>query len=159
MKMWSKRSNLDEMQEQEMLKIERGGCWLAFWGLLDAMAVETILFGTADYKTIAGEWIVFMVLALYMAAACVRKGIWDRRLKMSTQSNLVISLIAGLAVGAFNALVLFKNYRMPVGTLAGALIAAVITFALCFIVLTIAMGQTRKRQEEMEKEPADADRL
>ena len=31
-----KKSNLDEMQEQELLKIEHNGCWLAFWGLLQS---------------------------------------------------------------------------------------------------------------------------
>ena len=29
-----KKSNLDEMQEQELLKVEHNGCWIAFWGLL-----------------------------------------------------------------------------------------------------------------------------
>ena len=33
-----KKNNLDEMQEQELLKIEHNGCWLAFWGLLAVMA-------------------------------------------------------------------------------------------------------------------------
>ena len=28
-----KKSNLDEMQELELLKIEHNGCWLAFWCL------------------------------------------------------------------------------------------------------------------------------
>ena len=31
-----KKSNLDEIQEQELLKIEHNGCWLAFWGLLQS---------------------------------------------------------------------------------------------------------------------------
>lgn len=35
-----KKNNLDEMQEQELLKIEHNGCWLAFWGLLAVMAVQ-----------------------------------------------------------------------------------------------------------------------
>ena len=35
--MKNKKSNLDERQEQGLLKIEHNGCWLAFWGLLIAM--------------------------------------------------------------------------------------------------------------------------
>ena len=31
-----KNSNLDERQEQTLLRIEHNGCWLAFWGLLAA---------------------------------------------------------------------------------------------------------------------------
>ena len=34
-----KKNNLDEMQEQELLKIEHNGCWLAFWGMLAVMAI------------------------------------------------------------------------------------------------------------------------
>ena len=32
-------SNLDEMQEQKMLKIEHNGYWLGFWGLLAAILI------------------------------------------------------------------------------------------------------------------------
>ena len=38
-----KKSNLDEMQEQAMLKIEHNGCWFAFWGLLAAMGIQMLL--------------------------------------------------------------------------------------------------------------------
>ena len=38
----SKKNNLDEMQEQELLKIEHNGYWLAFWGLLTAIVAEVI---------------------------------------------------------------------------------------------------------------------
>ena len=27
------KSNLDELQELKLLKIEHNGCWLAFWGI------------------------------------------------------------------------------------------------------------------------------
>lgn len=38
-----KKSNLDEMQEQELLKVEYNGCWIAFWGLLAAIIIQSIL--------------------------------------------------------------------------------------------------------------------
>ena len=74
-----KKSNLDEMQEQELLKIEHKGCWLAFWGLLAAMAIQMVM--RVPGRQVLGEWIVFMVLCLYLCIACLRKGIWDRHLK------------------------------------------------------------------------------
>ena len=43
-----KKSNLDEMQEQELLKVEHNGCWIAFWGLLAAIIIQSILFGSQD---------------------------------------------------------------------------------------------------------------
>ena len=154
-----KKNNLDEMQEQELLKIEHNGCWLAFWGLLIAMIVESFAYGNMDFRTLAGEWIIFMVLSVYLAFACVRRGIWDRRLGMNTKTNLLISAAAGIVMGIFNAVMIFKNYHKPLGTFLAAVIVALITFVLCFVILTIMMKQTQKRKAAMEAEPADANEL
>ncbi len=154
-----RKNNLDEMQEQELLKIEHNGCWLAFWGLLIALIVQSFAFGNVDFKPLAGEWIVFMVLALYLAFACVRRGIWDRRLAMNTKTNLIISAVAAIAMGLLNAVIIFKNYHKPVGTIAAAVIVALITFVLCFVILSIMMEQTRKRKAAMEAEPEDANEI
>ena len=92
-----KKSNLDEMQEQELL--EHNGCWIAFWGLLAAIIIQSILFGSQDCKTLAGEGIVFIVLSIYIAVACVRRGIWDRRFQMNAKTNLILSAAAALVTG------------------------------------------------------------
>ena len=157
--MKKRKNNLDEMQEQELLKIEHNGCWLAFWGLLIAMIVQSFAFGSMDFRTLAGEWIVFMLLALYLGIACARKGIWDRKLAMNTKTNLITSAIAGIAMGLFNGIMIFKNYHKPLGTIAAALIIAVITFILCFALLSVMMKQTQKRKAAMEAEPEDANEL
>ena len=154
-----RKNNLDEMQEQELLKIEHNGCWLAFWGLLIAMIIQSFALGNMDFKTLAGEWIVFMVLALYLAFACVRRGIWDRKLTMNTKTNLIISVLTGIVMGLFNAVMVFKNYHKPVGTIAAAVIIALITFVLCFVILSIMMKQTNKRKAALEAEPEDANEL
>ena len=154
-----KKNNLDEMQEQELLKIEHNGCWLAFWLLLAALLIQTIVYGSIDFRTLAGEWIVFMGLSLYLAIACVRRGIWDRRLAMNAKTNLIFSLIAAVVVAVINAVVIFKNYQKPVGTAAAALITALITFVLCYLILTFMMHQTRKRKAALEAEPSDADEV
>ena len=151
------KNNLDEMQEQELLKIEHNGCWLAFWGLLIAMIVQCFAYGSMDFRTLAGEWIMFMVLSLYLAFACARRGIWDRKLAMNARTNLVISAIAGIVMGIFNAVMIFRNYQKPVGTIVAAAVTAFITFTLCFVILTIMMKQTEKRKAAMEAEPEDAD--
>ena len=153
------KNNLDEMQEQELLKIEHNGCWLAFWLLLLSLIVQSIVFRELSFKTLAGEWVIFMILSLYLGIACVRKGIWDRKLAMSTRVNLIVSLVAALIVGIFNALIIFKNYRKPVGTLVASVITAVITFVCCFTLLTLMMKYTQKRKTALETEPQDADEL
>ncbi len=151
------KNNLDEMQEQELLKIEHNGYWLAFWGLLIAIVAETVFFGPADFKTLAGEWIVFMVITVYLAVACIRKGIWDRHLQMNTKTNLITSAIAALALSGIMGIITLKRYNKPAGTAAAVLISAVITFVICFAVLTIAMRLTRKRNSELEQEPEETD--
>lgn len=91
------KSNLDERQELTLLQIEHNGCWLAFWGLLLALSVQLIL-GNNSIGALAGEWAVFMFLALYLMIACIRNGIWDRKWKPNFKTNL-----------------LFQQHRRPVG--------------------------------------------
>ena len=154
-----KKSNLDEMQEQELLKIEHNGCWLVFWLLLASMVIQSIVYRRTDFRTIAGEWIVFMILAIYLAFACIRKGIWDRRIPMTTKSNVIISCLAGFITGLLNALIISRHIRSASIILLPALLTAAITFILCLATLTFMMKKTVKRQAVMEAEPADADKI
>ncbi len=144
-----KRNNLDEMQEQELLKIEHNGCWLAFWGLLLAIIVQAIS-GKGDPF---GEWILFMLLAVYIGIACMRKGIWDRRLKMDGKTNLLVSLVAAVCAGAFMFVFSYLRFDSLHGAIASCAIMAVITFVLCLIALSLAARATKKRQEALNAEP------
>ena len=153
------KNNLDEMQEQELLKIEHNGCWLAFWLLLIALVVESIAFKNIDFRTLAGEWIVFMVLTVYLAFACIRRGIWDRRIPMNAKANLIMSLIAAVVLGIFNAIIIYKHYQKPVGTIAAAFITAAVTFIICFAIMTVMMKQTQKQKAKRDEEPSDANEM
>ncbi len=75
--LYSKKNQLDEMQEQTLRKIEGRGFWLMWGSLLAAWIVQT-MFGAADKA--AGEWVVFMIGCIYMCVACLRNGLWDRHL-------------------------------------------------------------------------------
>ena len=144
-----KKSNLDEMQEQELLKIEHNGCWLAFWGLLAVMAVQMVM--RVPGRQMLGEWIVFMSLSLYLAIACLRKGIWDRRLKANWKTNLVGSLIAAVATGSLVAL--YNPYLSePLDYVLVAGLTGGFTFVLCFAALSISMKLYKKRREKLDQE-------
>ena len=65
--LYSKKNQLDEMQEQTMRKIESHGFWLLWGSLLAAWIVQTV-FGAADKA--AGEWVVFMIGCIYTGVAC-----------------------------------------------------------------------------------------
>ena len=144
-----KKSNLDEMQEQALLKIEHNGCWLAFWGLLVVMAVQMVM--RVPGRQMLGEWIVFMALSLYIAIACLRKGIWDRHLKANRKTNLIISLLAGAAAGI---LITVSNPYLsePLDYVLVAGLTGGFTFVLCFAALSISMKLYKKRREKLDQE-------
>ncbi|MCR5031956.1 MAG: hypothetical protein K6A92_03760 [Lachnospiraceae bacterium] len=146
---------LDERQEADLLKIERSGCWLAFWGLLIAIVVQTVI-GTTD---IIGEWIVFMCLCLYMVVECLRKGIWARSFKPSAGSNLMFSVIGAVAFGIVTAITAY--FRKPeawrVAIMCGVF-ACVLLFIVLFITLSIAGSAVKKQEEKLNAEPENEDK-
>ena len=98
-----------------------------------------------------GEWIVFMVLALYLVIACLRKGIWDRHLKANRKTNLIVSLLAGAAAGI---LITVSNPYLsePLDYVLTAGLTGGFTFVLCFAALSIGMKLYKKRREKLEQE-------
>ena len=144
-----KKSNLDEMQEQEMLKIEHYGCWMAYWGLLAAMVIQMVM--RVPGAQMLGEWIIFVIMSLYICIACMRKGIWDRRLKANWKTNLVISLLAAVAVAV---LVVLSNPYLsePLDYVLTAGLTGGFTFVLCFAALLIGMKLYKKRREKLDQE-------
>ena len=145
-----KQSNLDEMQEQALLKIEHYGFWLAFWGLLTIMAIQALL-GVA-FSSLLGEWIIFMVLCVYALVSCLRHGLWDRNLKPNLKTNLLVSILPGLAVGVFDILLFRANETEPLDYLLIGAIPAIITFVLCFGALTACSALYKKRRWKLDQE-------
>lgn len=145
-----KQSNLDEMQEQALLKIEHYGFWLAFWGLLTIMAIQALL-GVA-FSSLLGEWIIFMVLCVYALVSCLRHGLWDRNLKPNLKTNLLVSILPGLAVGVFDILLFRANETEPLDYLLIGAIPALITFVLCFVALTVCSALYKKRRRKLDQE-------
>ena len=154
--MKAKNNNLDERQEQILLKIEHIGCWLAFWGLLAAILVQEVMY-PGELRAIAGEWIVFMVLCIYILAGCLKNGIWDRRLKPNFRTNLLASFVAAVVVGLFSIAVGLRKMENPdpKGILLICAIAAGFTFAACLIGLSAAAVATKRKQKQLEEEPEE----
>lgn len=147
-----KKNNLDEMQEQKLLQIEHNACWFCFWGLLVAMVVQLIIFIPENISALAGEWIIFMCLCLYISIACMKQGIWDRRLKATPLTNLFMSLGAAFIIGVCFFFVSYKNWGYLPGAITTAVLCFGVTFVLCFIALTIASEIYKKRTHELEEE-------
>ncbi len=153
-----KRSNLDERQEQELLKIEHNGCWFAFWGLLVALIVQTVA-PEGVFPVVGGEWLIFMILCCYMSIACIRKGIWDRKYRADLRTNLMFSLVCGLIVMLFVGAVAYV--RAPGAIFAivfCGLIAGAFSFLACLVLLSIFARSYRKRVDELNAEPEEEEK-
>lgn len=145
-----KKSNLDEMQEQKLLKIEHNGYWLAYAGLIAAILVQGVLGGS--FREILGEILVLLVICLYMVWGCLKQGIWARRLNANWKTNFLGSLAAGLVMGVFYAVrcagsIENFGYLIIIG-----LISAAFTFLLAFAALSACTWFYRKRREKLDNE-------
>ena len=149
------KSNLDEMQEAKLLGIEHNGCWLAFWGLLAAIVVQLFIFGVENFRYIAGEWVVFMALAVYLGEACLRNGIWDRRLKADRKTNLIASLVAAAAAGLVSGAVVLARYHSVSGAVASFVICFAAVFAACFLLLSLTAREYKKKLAKLEDESGE----
>ncbi|HMM05550.1 MAG TPA: hypothetical protein PKD52_02635 [Clostridiales bacterium] len=142
------KNNLDEMQEEKLLKIEHFGMWLAFWGLVAAAFLQVI--GGADLKQLAGEGIILMILCIYLLTACLKNGIWDRHLKPNLKTNLLVSLLAAVAVAAITVIKPLQEGITLAYLPITASFSAVFTFLLCFGALQLAVLVYRKRRTKLE---------
>lgn len=148
MKRW--KNNLDEMQEQKLLKIEHTGVWIAFWGLFAVLSVQTIL--GAPLAQLAGEYVVFMALSIYLVVRCFQEGIWDRHLRPDAKTNFLISLIAGIVTGGIVATINVVQYGFDGSTtLVTAGITALFTIVVCFAALSIGSAAFKRRAERAEQ--------
>ena len=154
--MKAKKNNLDERQEQILLKIEHRACWLAYALLLASILIQEVLY-PGDLRAIAGEWIVFMLLCVYILHGCLRNGIWDRRLQPNFRTNLLASFVAAVVVGLIAFAIGFRRMENPDPKIVVLIcaIAAGITFAACLIGLTAAAAATKRKQRHLEEDPED----
>lgn len=149
-----KKNNLDEMQEQKLLKIEHYGFWLAFWGLAAAIILQAIM--AKDVRNIstelAGESLVFLLISIYTLVACLVNGIWDRRMKPNSKTNFLLSLLTATISGIVFFVSSFYKYGKLVGAIATGIFMFIEIFVLCFAALTFFVYIYKKRVKKLEAE-------
>ena len=143
--LYSKKNQLDEMQEQTLRCIEANGFWLLWSGLLLAILVQIILHAPASQW--GGELIVFMIGCIYIVIECTRNGFWDRHLSANAGTNMLLSLVAGVVVMVVTGLA--NGYWLL------ALIPGVITGILCFVILQLCMHATEKQRKKLDAPDED----
>lgn len=156
MRKHSKKNNLDEMQEQTLLKIEARGMWIAFYGLLLLMLVQVLINGRQLAASFMGEGILLFVLSVYIVASCLRHGIWDRRLRPTPKTNTVLSAITGAAVGVVMGVRSYLDWHAAVGSVAVFIFCAGMTFVLCYGAMTVCSKLYEKKKTKLESEEDDS---
>ncbi len=156
MKWFNRKSNLDEMQELQLLKAESRGFWIGFIGLAVAMAIQAFLYDAESMgDMMSGEFIVFLCMGLYLIGSCLRNGIWDRHLKATPAVNIGLSLLAAAVTALFNAILSYRNYHDT--------FTALIVFAVYFLMLSVVLSVTltvcsalyRRKRRKLEEEDSD----
>ena len=133
------RSNiLDERERQLLGRIEHIAL-NATQVLLSVLIVIQLLIG-ADFRQIAGECIVMVIVGIGMIAGYVYYGIWDTDAAPSRNGNIRYAGISGVCLGLLVAGITRHVLR--------ALLAAVLMFLLTFGLLNILMKSVEKRQTQ-----------
>ena len=144
-------SQLDEMQQAKLLKINSNGMNLCYIGLLAAILIQWLV--KRDFSAIIGEVIVFYLLMFYITDASIYEGLWSSKVKPSIRSNLLISLIPAAAVGVL--LVLRNALSADASTVLSApviLLLMGIAYALCMAVLSALLCLYNRRRSALDEQ-------
>lgn len=145
------KNNLDEMQEQKLLQLESRGFWLIWWALLAAMAVQLLVYGMEAQRHLLGEWAVFMLSSVYMTAACIKQGLWDRKLKPNFRTNLLISLVAAVVTGGFMGVYSYRSFGAAEAACWTVALVGGCTFVLCLLALSLSAAAYKKRRQKLDE--------
>ncbi len=151
MKKSKSKSMLDEMQEQKLLQIEHRCCWLGFFALFIAIYGQQAM-GHGSMREVAGEAAVLILMSIYLLVACIRNGIWDRKLRPDLKTNLLLSLGTGAVVGLFWFVVSYTRYHQLVGSIATffSMMICVTLLVLAALSATSAIYKRRKRKLDQQ---------
>ena len=150
-KLFSKK--VDERQEMDLLKVEHYSFWLMFWLLGIEIVIQGIILDGGD--KILGEWIVFIITAVFAVVGFIRKGVWSYQAKKvpGVRSYFLYSIVAGAAVGIIGFLGgLKRNSGNQGALLANVIVMAASAFAISFVGFLILGSITRHREKKLEIE-------
>lgn len=145
-------NNLDERQEKQLLHIEKNGCWFAFWALIASIFIQEKIFGINNVKALAGEYIVFFSLAIYLTIGCIKNGIWDRHLKANPKTNMITSLIAAVLAPIAFIFVNYGKFKENVSVITVFAVMAISVFIICFLLLSLLSMLYKKQAEKLENQ-------
>ena len=144
----TRTNNLDEMQDQKLLKTEEYGFWIMFWALAAAMVVQLVTGSTL--KEVAGEIAALLIGSIYIAAVSLKNGLWTRTSTPSMKGNAAASILPAVLIAAIHVIRMIRSNSFSTGNV---LITAAITAAVyvaCFAVLEAFRALYKKRRAELD---------
>lgn len=151
---WFKKSNLDEMQELKLLKLESRGFWIGFFGLALVIAVQTFVYGR-DVSITLGELIILLCMGIYLMGGCLHNGIWDRHLSPTPTVNLCTSLLAALITATYNSIYSYCNYQDASGAFIAFFVSFLLISVVLFAILSLITALYHKKKRQLEEENPD----
>ena len=149
------KTRYDERQENQMLRIEKNGCSLAWYGLLAVILVQWVWFGS-DVSRLAGEMIVFLALTAYLTFRGYFSGLQDRYWPRSLPAKLGISVLLGIGVALLNELaVRLHPARIWAGHGIMGLTLFFSVFLFSLLILLLSQRALSRRQQKLEAEEED----
>lgn len=154
------KRNMDEREVMEMYKIEHYMFWFTFWILFASIIIQGVFF-KIDLKQIAGEVVVFMIMAVISCVLYLRKGIYDTWSQPGIKSYLIYSVIFSLIA---TAMLIVKNYSYGYMTnikdiiVVGVFFEAIM-FGILFVFMTIIGEITKKRRKQLAEKYENSDEL
>ena len=140
--------NLDEMQNQKLLKLEEYGFWIVFWALLVSMIVQII--AGAGIKEVIGEIIAFLIGSVYLTITTLRNGLWTRSSAPSRKANALTSIIPAAAIGALNVFRMIQRNGVSANALFVTVGIMAAAYAGCFAILEVFRASSQKRRNELD---------
>ncbi|MCL2426817.1 MAG: hypothetical protein FWD05_10840 [Oscillospiraceae bacterium] len=153
-----RKNYLDEREKTESRRITSIAYWIAFWGLVISIMVQLFAF-EFNFANIAGEFIVLLVCALYVAVRHARRGIDDNSfIKYSIKTYLIISLAISFLINIPAFLIWYVRHEM---LLSDSLLYFAIGIAVSFVLafgLTVTFGSlTKKRRKKLDEKYSNDD--
>ena len=151
------KNNLDEMQEQKLLHIEKTGFWMLY--ILIAFDLIIKVMTGVSKKDVLVELLCFMAVGIYTFVMCVKNGIWDRHIQAGARTNIVVSIISGLIVAVLYLIDYAKrsgdhyNWKAAAGAAGfSGLLTTLITLLLLCLGTAFYQRRVRVLEEESEDE-------
>lgn len=153
MRLFKVRKVVDEREEMEMMRIEHLMYWFVFWALLASIFIQILVLG-AEFSQVAGEWMIFMLMAIGTVFADIKGGHFDYCSRPGWKTYLIYSAVAAAGVMG---LTLWRGvrdgyYRNPGDAVLPLLITGIFTGVVTYAALAAAGTFVKHRRKKLEKE-------